>query len=76
MTTLKLLPVALIAVATLAAPAMARENGFASRHVVEHAATTHGERYVDGRLCHRAPDVGAFASQPWSAPPCEPAAMD
>jgi hypothetical protein len=75
MTKLKLLSAALIAVATLATPAMARESGVASRHVATdaNARTTDGARYVDGRACIPAPAVGAFATQPWdNGPPCEP----
>jgi len=78
MTKLKLLSAALIAAAALATPAMARESGFASRHVAADAgaSTTSGARYVDGRFCTPAPAVGAFATQPWdSAPPCEPASV-
>jgi hypothetical protein len=75
MTKLKLLSAALIAAATLATPAMARESGAASsRHVAAdaNAGTASGARF-DGRSCVPAPAVGAFATQPWdSAPPCEP----
>ncbi len=63
MTTFKLLSAALIATAVVATPAMARESKAAMRHT---SATT-----VDG-TCTRAPAVGAFASQPWVNPPCEP----
>jgi hypothetical protein len=75
MTKLKLLSAALIAAATLATPAMARESGVASpRHAEQaSASTTSDARYTDGRFCTPAPAVGAFATQPWdSAPPCEP----
>ncbi|MDB5582095.1 MAG: hypothetical protein JWR80_7271 [Bradyrhizobium sp.] len=74
MTRLKLLSAALIAVATLATPAMARESGVASRHVAADATrTTNDARNVGGRACIPAPAVGAFATQPWdSGPPCEP----
>jgi hypothetical protein len=75
MTKLKLLSAALIAAATLATPAMARESGVASRRVAAdvNASTTPDARYVDGRACIPAPAVGAFATQPWNnAPPCEP----
>ena len=67
MTKLKLLSAALIAVATLATPAMARENKVTSRHFALDAlaSTTPGARYIDGRLCHPAPAVGAFATAPW-----------
>ena len=77
MTKLKLLSAALIAAATIATPAMARESGIASsRHVAAdaNASTASGARYTDGRFCVPAPAVGAFATQPWdNAPPCEPA---
>jgi hypothetical protein len=46
-----------------------------TRHLAEdaNASTTAGARYADGRGCHLAPRVGAFASQPWeNGPPCEP----
>jgi hypothetical protein len=73
MTRLKLLSAALLAAATLAAPAMARENHVTLRHHA-HATTTPGASYTDGRLCYPAPAVGAFATQPWdNGPPCEPA---
>jgi hypothetical protein len=75
MTKLKLLSAALIAAATLATPAMARESGVASRQVAAdaNASTAPVARYTDGRSCVPAPAVGAFATQPWDgAPPCEP----
>ena len=65
MTKLKLLSAALIATAMVATPAMARENKAAVR---QHTTAT----TVDGVTCIRAPDVGAFASDPWTVPPCEP----
>jgi hypothetical protein len=76
MTKLKLLSAALIATATLATPAMARESGMASPRAAEQAraSTAPDARYTDGRLCTPAPAVGAFATQPWdNGPPCEPA---
>ena len=76
MTKLKLLSAALIAASVLAAPAMARESGVASRRLAEVAndRTAPVTRYVDGQVCYPAPRVGAFATQPWdNAPPCEPA---
>jgi hypothetical protein len=75
MTKLKLLSAALIAVAMLATPAMARQSHVTSRHLVEdaNASTTPGARNSDERNCHLAPRVGAFATQPWeNGPPCEP----
>jgi hypothetical protein len=72
MTTLKLLSAALIATATLAAPAMARQHHVTLRHA--HATAAPNAGYFDGRLCYPAPAVGAFATQPWdNGPPCEPA---
>jgi hypothetical protein len=79
MTRLKLLSAALIAAATLATPAMARESGVASPRPAEQASasTAPDARYTDGRLCNPAPAVGAFATQPWdNAPPCEPALVN
>jgi hypothetical protein len=73
MTRLKLLSAALIAAATLATPAMARQSHVTLRHHAN-ATATPGTSYIDGRLCYPAPAVGAFATQPWdNAPPCEPA---
>jgi hypothetical protein len=78
MTKIKLLSAALIAAATLATPAMARESGVASRRPAAQAiaSTTSDARYFDGRSCVPAPAVGAFATQPWdNAPPCEPTSV-
>jgi hypothetical protein len=64
----------LIGAAMIAPPAMARATGVASRHITEdaYASNTLNTRYSEGRTCVRAPDVGAFASQPYAVPPCEP----
>jgi hypothetical protein len=74
MTTSKLLSAALIAAAMIATPAMARESGVASRPLARnaYATTSPVTRYDDERGCVRAPDVGAFASDPYVVPPCEP----
>ena len=76
MTKVKVLSAALIAVAMLAAPAMAREGHRTSRHLAARASasTTPDESYVDGRVCIPAPRVGAFATAPWTGNnvPCEP----
>jgi hypothetical protein len=70
MTKFKLLSAALIATAMVATPAMARENSRENKAAVrQHTTAT----TVDGAGCIRAPAVGAFASEPWGAPPCEPA---
>ena len=65
MTNLKFLSAALIATAMVATPALARENRAAVR---QHTTAT----TVDGAACVRAPDVGAYASDPYTRPPCEP----
>ena len=78
MTKLKLLSAALIAAATLATPAMARESGVASRRPAQQAiaSTASDARYFDARSCVPAPAVGAFATQPWdNTPPCEPTSV-
>jgi hypothetical protein len=74
MTRVKLLSAALIAMAALAVPAMARESPVVRRHVATEARVTSAARYTDGRPCVPAPRVGAFATQPWdqAAAPCEP----
>jgi hypothetical protein len=66
MTKLNLLSAALIAAAMIATPAMARQSHITSRRDAENtfAASDAG--------CVRAPRVGAFATQPWTNPPCEP----
>ena len=75
MTRFKLLSAALIAAAMLATPAMARESHVTSQHLVldANASIAAGASNIDGRLCRRAPAVGAFATAPWDkGPPCEP----
>ena len=67
MTNLKLFSVALIATATLVTPAVAREHHIKSRHVPQNAYAA-----APDFACDRAPRVGAFATQPWRKPPCEP----
>ena len=72
MRNVKLLSAALLAAATLATPALAATH--TARHAVtnENASTASVMRSADRDSCVRAPDVGAFATQPWIAPPCEP----
>ena len=79
MTKLRLLSAALIAAATLATPAMARESQVNSRHLAldANASVAPAARSIDGRACHLAPAVGAFATAPWDkGPPCEPASFN
>jgi hypothetical protein len=71
MTRFKVLSAGLIAAAMLTTPVMAREY----RHVA--SSDVSAQRGVlDGRDCVRAPDVGAFASDPYTRPPCEPASFN
>ena len=65
MTRFKALSAGLIAAAMLITPAMAREN----RHVAKSDVTV-------TRDCVRAPNVGAYASDPYTRPPCEPASFN
>jgi hypothetical protein len=61
----KLVPVALIAAAMVAGPAMAAWHDKTGA-VVPPSNVMH---------CIRAPDVGQFAGGPFNKPPCEPATM-
>jgi hypothetical protein len=75
MSKLKLLSAAMIAAAMLATPAMAGRSHVTSQHLAEdaNASVMPGTRNSDGRACHLAPRVGAFATAPWeNGPPCEP----
>ena len=69
MTRFKVLSAGLIAVAMLTTPVMAREHQRVTKK--DDVTTTAGA--VDGRDCVRAPNVGAYASDPYTQPPCEPA---
>jgi hypothetical protein len=67
---LKLLSAALLIAATFATPVLAATP----RHVVTDTngrvmSTMHRD---EGDSCVRAPRVGAFATAPWTVPPCEP----
>ena len=71
---LELLSVGLVAAALLATPATAREHHQKSWHNakgenIEASRVIH----INGQHCVRAPDVGAYASDPYTRPPCEPA---
>jgi hypothetical protein len=65
---LEVLSVGLIATAILATPVMAQDD----RYVVKGAVVSSPRGAVDGRDCVRAPDIGAYASDPYTRPPCEP----
>ena len=69
MTRFKILSAGLIAAAVLTAPAMAREY----RHAIKETHASVSQNATDGRDCVRAPDVGAYASDQYTVPPCEPA---
>jgi hypothetical protein len=68
MTRFNVLSAGLIATAMLTAPVMAQED----RHVAKGSDVSTPRDAVDGPDCVRAPDVGAFASDPYTRPPCEP----
>ena len=67
MTRFKILSAGLIAAAMLTTPVMAREY----RHVANRSDVSTPRGALVGRDCVRAPDVGAFASDPYTRPPCE-----
>lgn len=79
MTKLKVLSAALIAAATLATPALARQSDVTSRHLARNADASASStvRFINGRACIPAPRVGAFATAPWGGGnvPCEPASF-
>ena len=72
MNKLKFLSAGLIATAMFAAPAIAREQYLPPRAAAAIPANVSNSnaRYISG--CVRAPDVGAYATQPYVVPPCEP----
>jgi hypothetical protein len=79
MSKLTLLSTALVAVAMLATPAMAREHHARRAAAAAEANAAMYPDYQDyygyyGRACTPAPRVGAFATAPWTGNnvPCEP----
>jgi hypothetical protein len=66
MTKLTLVPAALIAVAALTTQAAVARGHVAVHHAMASAKSG------DAPDCVRAPNVGAFASAPYTAPPCLP----
>jgi hypothetical protein len=64
MTKMMFLSAALIAAATFTTQAMAAGKDVAARQTVTAQASA--------KDCVRAPDVGAYATQPYTVPPCEP----
>jgi len=65
MTKVTFVSAALIAAAIFTSQAMAARNDVAARR-----ATT--SAHMSATDCMRAPNVGAFASDPYAAPPCMP----
>jgi hypothetical protein len=65
MTKMNFMSVALIAATAFATQAMAAGNDVAARH-----ATTRA--HPSATDCVRAPNVGAYASDPYTVPPCLP----
>jgi hypothetical protein len=68
MTRFKILSAALIAAAMLSTPVMAQQD----QHVAKGSDVSAPRGAFEGRDCVRAPDIGAFASDPYARPPCEP----
>ena len=73
MTRTKLLSAALFAAAMLAAPAMARENHVASRHLAEdaNASASPTARHFDGHLYIPTPRAHAFLPAPPDGENCD-----
>jgi hypothetical protein len=65
MTKVTFVSAALIAAAVFTSQAMAARNDVAARHAATKAHTSATD-------CVRAPNVGAFASDPYTVPPCMP----
>jgi hypothetical protein len=71
MTRFYVLSAGLIAAAIATAPVRAQED----RHLARESDISAPRGAADGRDCVRAPDVGAYASDPYTKPPCEPDQM-
>jgi len=72
MTKVKSFAVVLVAAATLASPAFAR-GSYVTFHANDARAAVSSDAALANRSsCVRAPRVGAYASDPWTQPPCEP----
>ena len=69
MTKMTFLSAALIAATVFATQAMAAHNNVAAQHAAMKAHTSATE-------CVRAPNVGAYASDPYTVPPCMPDTAD
>jgi hypothetical protein len=69
-----LLSVALIAATAFTTGAFAQGNVSVRRHdpMDAYASVRYAQPGPDHRVCVRAPDVGAFASDPYTVPPCLP----
>jgi hypothetical protein len=70
MTKLTFVVAALVAASAYATEAASARSNFASPHT---RVTTKTNTVAD---CVRAPNVGAFASAPYSSPPCMPGTTD
>ncbi|WP_082747367.1 hypothetical protein [Bradyrhizobium macuxiense] len=70
MTKLTFVAVALVAAAAYSAQASAAGSNAASRRA--HASTVSSSKITD---CVRAPNVGSFATAPYTEPPCMPGTM-
>lgn len=74
MTKLSLLSVALITATAFTSQAFAQSDVAVRRHAPMEAydSVPFAQPGTDPRVCVRAPDVGAFASDPYTVPPCLP----
>lgn len=74
MTKLSLLSVALIAATAFTTQAFAQGNVAFRRYAPmdAYASAPYAQPGPDHRVCVRAPNVGAFASDPYTVPPCLP----
>ena len=69
MTKITFVSAALIAATVFATQAMAARNDVAARHAAMKA-------HASATGCVRAPNVGAYASDPYTVPPCLPNTAD
>lgn len=72
MTKLTLVTVALVAAAAYSAQASASGTNAAARRAHASATTAVSSKTTD---CVRAPNVGSFATAPFTEPPCMPGTM-
>jgi hypothetical protein len=76
MTSVNFWSAVVVATTMLSGPVMAREHHhLGARHSAQDSyasSVVPDTASADGRSCTRAPRAGAFATEPWTEPPCEP----